>query len=386
MTRQQRRGFTLVELLVVISIIALLMALLLPAVQGAIQNARQATCLNNMRETGRAILIREGAKTRFPGWVNEIGPFEASWAVAIMPELDRNDTFDLWQSPRDGSNIPFSDANFDIDSWLEVATPGIDVLTCPVDPQPKAGGEWLSYVVNTGMADDLTVTNAEDLKAHGLFFDRQRIPQHSRISSDLGYVASNDGSTLTLMLGENVAAVTWLGWHPFSNPNPRVPSDCDPTSIDPAVKCASEFALGFTWSSAPLPSPNPNGKINECVCASGFPPFKGFSTLKFFNSSISDPPPPVNPTNHRSVLCNPFQEPATRGNCVNNTRFTSNHPGGVNAIFADGHGTFLSEQLDKLIYELLCTPAGRLSDPDRNGVVDTVQIKPLEKKDFDPSS
>ncbi len=98
MAHDVRRGFTLVELLVVISIVGVLVALLLPAVQSAREAGRRAQCLNNLRQIGLATQHHLEQTRRFPnggwgprwiGWAYGNDLFQpGGWVYNLLPYLD----------------------------------------------------------------------------------------------------------------------------------------------------------------------------------------------------------------------------------------------------------------------------------------------------------
>jgi prepilin-type N-terminal cleavage/methylation domain-containing protein/prepilin-type processing-associated H-X9-DG protein len=87
-----RAAFTLIELLVVIAIIAILAGLLLPALARAKQQAKQTSCINNIKEVSLALAMYVGDNKAYPGSYNpQVGPVGTYiWMTRILTYAANN--------------------------------------------------------------------------------------------------------------------------------------------------------------------------------------------------------------------------------------------------------------------------------------------------------
>ncbi|MGI9429531.1 MAG: DUF1559 domain-containing protein [Bythopirellula sp.] len=328
---QTSRGFTLVELLIVIAIIGTLMALLLPAIQGARERARQAECSNNLRELGLATqsYVTSGKGT-FPGWMqlqkttatNRTDPYRAvtdgrllvSWAAKLLPNLDQQA---LWEQLLTNNNNP-NGGNNDAPRFNYIDPPIVGVFTCPSDVKPTADTGFLTYVANSGIPD---VPPFAENKANGLFFNQvdQGVAHTVRFPSDV-----KDGAATTLMYSENVHKDDQLS----SNINNNWLGSSHWGGNDPILHAQAEQAFGMTWVYTGNIN-NPNAGNNN---SQDFQPFnkdqRDDTSAAYITYGVA------------------FRRPA------------SSHPNVFNVVFAGGNNRSINEAVEYRVYQQLMTPNG----------------------------
>ena len=134
---RQRAAFTLVELLVVVTIIGILVTLLMPAVQAAREASRRARCQNNLRQLGLALLNFEQVNSQLPigsraqmipGF--SLGSFGSSWWIDILPHIEQVEVFSRFDTKSINNGFALANVkNAQLADGLE-----IDLMFCPSSP------------------------------------------------------------------------------------------------------------------------------------------------------------------------------------------------------------------------------------------------------------
>lgn len=378
-TRRRHAAFTLVELLVVITIIGMLVALLLPAVQGARERGRQLTCLNNVKNISLAAISYDSSKGQLPGYTQLIKvaptwyatinydsttrkftgkPVEVpnpaapgaldnvagfSWATMLLSRLERNDIWDQIVQPNLATAGNYSTA-------VPTQIPPVEVFVCPSDrdvtSQPELPG--LTYSMNTGGWDprgsngQLTLSpTVGDKVENGIAFDLAQYDRQKVTGPKSRMSAINDGAGTTLMFAENSHKLY----------------DSTVSTGEPAFGWlkGNEQQLGFVW----------------VVPTTGTAPVPG--------NAVTD----QEALNRDSVGAGNYIANAPRF-----ARPASPHSGGMNVAFCDGHGMFLRDDIDYVVYQQLVTPNGRKSvnpaNKGDNGAAMTAfrNAPPLAEKDY----
>lgn len=323
-----RRGFTVIELLVAVSIVGILLALLLPAIQQAREAARRMTCRNNLRQLGLALHNYEAAHGVFPP-----GKLAATAYGASRGDCDPEETvvednptacteYQSWTAlclPFYGqgnlaNRMEYTSAWSDLVNRETVSTP-LDVFLCPTSKGRRVDGDHVHGAAATDYAAVMEVaklvyTDVFGVPNPGLSARRGALAEHqaNRSSEIL------DGMSQTIVLAESAG-------------RPEV------------------YVLGRRMSASLFAAytdddivPTPNGYRTDKGIGWADPD-AGFDVQGVADNGVTSYGP-------RFI------------NAINVNEAYSFHVGGAHFLLADGSVRFLSENVDAWTYISLCTRAG----------------------------
>lgn len=388
-SRRARSGFTLVELLVVITIIGILMGLLIPAVQAARETARRNQCSSQINNFAKAALQYEMSHKGYPGWLNDYGKFIGTgaadpsdpegtntannhkkiggWVISLLPTLDAQPTYEIWTQDK----YPVVVNNGSQNIFTVNSAPNLAIMQCPSSPTMDSAQGRNSYVANSGMyrltdaigpsagavqrptANTMacTPTPAETIdfkrgmkKENGVFNNQYAKNSTSAAVGPLMRADDfKDGAGNTVLFSENLQAVPWHQVLPDTASSILALATVTGTApnIEAAYPPHSQLSQGFVWHYR-----DAKGKAFNCAAAvdDNSPGF----TIPQINEGLNNEDIYITKmlANNAHLLARP----------------SSAHVDGVNMGFADGASRFITQSVDYRFYQALMTPRGKSSD------------------------
>lgn len=294
-------AFTMIELVVVISVIALLLALTIPAVQSSTEAARKAHCSANLRQLGIAMNAYASTVGGLPTVSNGKNGFSA--ISMVLPYLDQKQLFNSINF-----SVFFLEEHNGTASRITIST-----LLCPTDK---------------GKSGPIACTNDACNCGYGYQLYRNYNGAFSKNPTNLVSIASiSDGTTNTALMAE------WV--------------------IGPASN-ATRDRLGSAFVAARMPK---REQFSQFISACSK---HAFEAQRFVNRKGKNWLMASQGTSAYSHNILPNGYSCLNGSGIIDGAWTagSHHGVGANVVFVDGHIKFVSNSIDISIWRTIATRSG----------------------------
>jgi prepilin-type N-terminal cleavage/methylation domain-containing protein/prepilin-type processing-associated H-X9-DG protein len=246
--KSHHRGFSLIELLVVVAIIAVLLALFLPAVVAAREASRRAQCAGNLKQISMAMHQYHDIHAALPP--GKKGCCWGTWLIYVLPHMEQQALYNAWNSC--GINTAGAPENLDVDlryfgvTNRTVTSTWIATYLCPSDQTNAPISAAMNgityactsqnYAANFGNSI-VQQTNFQDVQFAGAPFVDIGSPEGDYEQpgrQTIGFPAIRDGLSNTLLVsevivgqGQDLRGFSWWGdaatFEAFMTPNSSFP-------------------------------------------------------------------------------------------------------------------------------------------------------------------